>query len=167
MAFGHCALKAKINDTTPVTYTSDLVLSAAEAEAHFTRGNLRVTDFPSGQDPRAALASARLNRAAIKIQKHEEDTERLDMPLAKSIVAAVVAHTFHNFVDPDLGPDEIAELHNTARSFLNSGMDLDELKMTIATLIGTLRDIVRMDRHNPNFDEEIYDLVMQMTEDND
>ena len=89
------------------------------------------------------------------------------MPLAKSIVAAVVSHAFHNFVDPDLGPDEIAELHNTARSFYNSGMDHDELKMTIATLIGTLRDIVRMDRHNPNFDEELFELVMQMTEDND
>ena len=89
------------------------------------------------------------------------------MPLAKAIVTAVLAHTYHNFVDPDLGPDELAELHNTALSFGNSGMDLDELKSNIATLIGTLRDIVRMDRNNPNFDEELYDLTMQMSEDND
>ena len=167
LAFGHCALKAIINDTTPDTCSSDLVLSAAQAETHFTRGNFRTKDFPAGQDPRAALASARLTRASIQIQKQTVNTERFDLPLAKSIVAAVVAHSYHNFVDPDLGPDEITELHNTARSFYNSGMDLNELNSNIATLIGTLRDIVRVDRHNPNFDEELFDLVMQMNDDND
>ncbi|KAF0141075.1 MAG: hypothetical protein FD143_3502 [Ignavibacteria bacterium] len=128
---------------------------------------MRINDFPSGQDPRAALATSRIDRAAIQIQMQTENSERIDMPLAKSIVAAVAAHTFHNFVDPDLGPDEIAELHNTARSFRNSGMELDELKSNIATLIGTLRDIVRVDRNNQNFDEELFHLMMQMSEDND
>ena len=167
LAFGHCALKAKINDISPDSTTSYLVLSAAQAAAQFTRGNIRINDFPTGQDPRVALASARIDRAAIQIQKQAENSETIDMPLAKSIVTAVVAHTFHNFLDPDLGPDEIAELHNTARSFRNSGMDLDELKSNIATLIGTLRDIVRVDRNNPNFDEQLYELMMQMSEDND
>ena len=166
MAFGHCALKAKINDVSPDSTTSDLVLSAAQAATQFTRGNLRMNDFPSGQDPRAALASARIDRAAIQIQNQSENSDRIDMPLAKSIVSAVAAHTYHNFVDPDLGPDEIAELHNTARSFRNSGMDLDELNSNIATLIGTLRDIVRVDRNNPNFDEELFDLMEQMNDDN-
>lgn len=91
----------------------------------------------------------------------------MDLTLAKSIVSAVVAHTFHSVVDPDLGPDEITELHNTARSFRNSGMDIDTLHSNIATLISTLRDIVRVDRHNPNFDEELFELIMQMSEDND
>ena len=167
LAFGHCALKAKINDVSPDSSSTDIVISAAQADAQFTRGNLRINDFPAGQDPRAAVASARIDRAAIQIQKHAVNPERIDMTLANSIVTAVVAHTYHNFVDPDLGPDELAELHNTARSFRNSGMDLDEIKSNIGTLIGTLRDIVRIDRNNPNFDEELFDLTMQMSEDND
>ena len=166
LAFGHCDLMAKINDASPDSISSDLVLSAAEAAATFTRGNLRTSDFPTGQDPRTAIASSRVGRASIQIQQRMHNTDRIDMPLAKSIVAAVVAHTYHNFVDADLGPDEIVELHNTARCFRNSGMPIEELHATIATLISTLRDIVRTDRNNPNFDAEMNDLVMQMSDDN-
>ena len=157
---------AKINDITPDSTPGDYVISAADAATKFVHGNLRIAEFPAGQDPRAAVATSRIDRAAIHLQKQSVNTERVDKPLAKAIVAAVLAHSYHNITDPDLGPDEIVELHNTARSFRNSGMSIEDLQSNIATLISTLRDIVSVDRNNKKFDEELFDLMMQMTDDN-
>ena len=120
----------------------DVVMDAAEANQRLYHGRFRRIRFEDGVDPAAAVADARVQQASIVLQTNPQlhINKKSVSPYASAICHCVNKHMPPVAFDLHFSRDDTFALYEVACGWRDSGMEQEELKQKLHTMIEVLRE---------------------------
>ena len=129
-------------------------MGAAEANQRLYHGRFRRIRFEDGVDPRAAVADDRVQRASIVLQKRPPvGNSKSVSPYASAICHAVEKHLPPVAFDLHFSRDDTLALYDVVRVWRDSGMEAEERKQKLHTMVEVLREDVFIDLTADDVDE--------------